>query len=123
MDCCDEVETELEAFSTVSVFVSDDAESLEFSDDIFDAYACFCKQRVIEFILFCEWVMLAFLLWQQRVFDKSLYALIAGIHQQPAPFREADSGLSKEFEVVRLAFTAGSADDFVCLQINQYLLF
>lgn len=115
MDCGDDVEAELETFSPVSVFVCDDAKSLQFSDDIFDEYACFTQQQVVIFVFLCEWVMLAFLFWQHRIFDVFLYALIAGIDQQPAVFWQGNGGFHKEFEVMRLAFRAGGADDCVCL--------
>jgi hypothetical protein len=107
----EEVESECEALSSVSVSVGDDFESFEITDDIFARDAFTGDALVVGFVLLGQRMFFAALFGHDGIGMKFLHTQISGIDQRRGGGGEPYLGTLEESEVVAAAFLIGGADD------------
>jgi hypothetical protein len=119
----EEVETESEALSAVSVSVGDDLESLAIADDVFAGDAFAGDALVFGFVPLGQRLFFAALFGHDGIGVEFVQAQIAGIDQRRGRRGEPYLGTLEEVEIVAAAFLVCRADDLAGTLVYDQLSF
>ena len=122
-DGCDEVKSQAEAFSAVSVSAAQDAKAFEGSQNVFNADPARSQVMILLFLLRGERMKLAFLVRCFAIGVEFVHTLIAGIAQQFKARRQSQTAVLVKGEVVGFARTHGHANNFLLSVFNHDLPF
>lgn len=115
------MESESKTLSAVSVSATQDAESLEIAQDVFDANAPRGKGVVVLLLLGCEWMKFALFVRSAAVGVEFVEALVAGVAQQFDGRGQRHTAALEEREVMGFPRSSLGAQNLLADVVNDDL--
>ena len=110
IESSNEVETQSEAFSFVSVRAAQDSESFKPRQDVFHDQTLLRQETVFSFLLLCERMMLAFLVGSARVGMEFLDSFVAAVGQAGRGGQQLQARIFEQSKVMGFTTGKGSAE-------------